>query len=388
MISRNAEKKKTAGNWAVPEKRAALLAAVLLLGALLGGGTGARAAGLTVVLQDGVRADGPTAAHFDAGQVDPLVSGHMAGRFTLRNPGPAPLVIERLTTSCGCTSALVDRAHGLLPQTLAPGAQVTVAVTVDLSHHRGMVSKTASVYTDAGPSPAVVLEVRGQVHSLLSLTPAALDFGQIAAGTTRTLPLTVTVSPQSRVKTAPALIALNPALAVTPNPSAKTMPGVFAYTVTLSGHAARGPFSGAVVLAPTGGFAADADAAIVRVTGRIVGGVAATPGAVAFGSVIAGTEAVRQVYLSATNPAGLDSLTLSCPSPWVSARLHIPGPQDTVKGPADADTAVDIRVSEHAPPGALTAQVTLVTGTGERLVLPVSAIVVRASVAQARATFP
>ena len=359
---------KTKNNWT------ALLAAVLPLGILLGTGPGARAAGLTVVLRNGVRADGPVAAHYDAGQVDPLTTSHMEGHFTLRNAGAAPLVLQRLTTSCGCTSALVDRAKGRLPQTLAPGAQVEVAVTVDLSHHRGMVSKTASVYTDAGPAPALVLEVRGQVRSRLSLAPATLDFGQVSVGTTRTLPLTLTVSPQSNVKVAPALISLNPALQVAPDPAAKTEPGVFAYAVTLSGRAARGQFTGAVMLAPTGGFAADAEAATVRVTGRIVGGVAATPTAIVFGSVIAGKEAVRQVFLSTAAPAGLDSLTLACPSPWVSARLHIPDPKEK----ADADTAIDIRVSDHAPPGNLNAQVTIVTGKGERLVLPVSAIIVRA----------
>ena len=367
--------RKTKNRWGF------LILAAMLLAC---GGKGVWAAGLTVVLQDGVRADGPTAAHYDAGQVDPLSTAHMEGRFTLRNTGSTPVVIQRLTTSCGCTSALVDRAHGLLPQTLAPGAQVAVAVSVDLSHHRGMVSKTASVYTDAGTSPALVLEVRGLVRSLLSLSPTALDFGQVAVGTTRTLPLTLTVASQSSVKAAPALISLNPALQVAPDPAAKTKPGVFAYRVTLSGRTARGQFTGAVMLAPTGGFAADAASATIRVSGTIVGGVAATPSTVVFGSVIAGKDAVRQVSLSTAAPAGLDSLTLSCPSPWVSARLHIPGPKDA----ADADTAIDIRVSEHAPPGPLSAQVTVVTGTGERLLLPVSAIIVRASAsaAQARAT--
>lgn len=363
--------------------RAVLTVALLLAATLVGvAPSGARAAGLTVVLQDGIRADGATAAHYDAGLVDPLITPRMAGRFTLRNAGPGPLIIRRLTTSCGCTSALVDEGKAPLPRTLAPGARVEVAVTVDLAHHRGQVAKTASIYTDAGPSPALVLEVRGQVQSQLSMTPTHLDFGQVSLGSARTLPLTLTVDARAGLKAAPALVSMNPALQIALDPAAKARPGVFAYRVTLAGRGARGRFTGVVMLAPTGGFAADAASAVVPVTGDLVGGVAATPGAVVFGSVIAGKEAVRQVYLSSADLQSLDSLTLSCPSRWVTVRLHPSGPADS-----STDTVLDIRVSDQAPPGVLSAQVAVVTGKGERLLLPVSAIVVRAvgAAAQARA---
>ncbi len=49
----------------------------------------------------------------------------LALTYTVRNEGTAPLIIEKVSTSCGCTKAWVDR------EKISPGESATLQVTLD-----------------------------------------------------------------------------------------------------------------------------------------------------------------------------------------------------------------------------------------------------------------
>jgi hypothetical protein len=101
------------------------------------------------------------------------------------------------------------------------------------------------------------------------------------------------------------------------------------------------------------------------------------PGTVAFGTVAAGQEATRQITLSGTSPGALKSLTATCASPWLSARLSTTRHPETTTGSEMAPTTLvlDVTLSARTPPGGLETQVIVTAADGERLVLPVLAYI-------------
>jgi uncharacterized protein DUF1573 len=56
-------------------------------------------------------------------------------QFTLRNVGDANLVIEKISTTCGCAAALLNE------KTLAPGKSAVLTVTFDTRAFEGRVER-------------------------------------------------------------------------------------------------------------------------------------------------------------------------------------------------------------------------------------------------------
>jgi hypothetical protein len=56
-------------------------------------------------------------------------------RFTIKNVGDAPLVVERITTTCGCAAALLD------DKTLDPGESAQLKVTFQTQGLEGRVER-------------------------------------------------------------------------------------------------------------------------------------------------------------------------------------------------------------------------------------------------------
>lgn len=75
------------------------------------------------------------------------------GIFSLRNTGKYPLVVQDITTSCGCTS--VDYSK----EPVAPGKSLDIKVTYKADHPEHF-NKTISVYCNATSSP-VQLKITG-----------------------------------------------------------------------------------------------------------------------------------------------------------------------------------------------------------------------------------
>jgi len=105
--------------------------------------------------------------------------------FSFSNAGDEPLLIEKVSSSCGCTAALVSA------KTLAPGEKGEVQATFDSTHFRGAVTKTISLYSNAQAQPVVQFHIKGKVQETLSVTPARLNLGQVVAGETAVAQLTL-----------------------------------------------------------------------------------------------------------------------------------------------------------------------------------------------------
>lgn len=124
------------------------------------------------------------APDFDFGEI---VQGDKAEHtFHFRNAGDGDLVIEQVRSSCGCTAALLSATR------IPSGGDGEVKAAFDSRGFRGPVSKSVYLYSNDRSKPVTELRVRAVVRPEVEFSPDPLDFGVLAAGTTREFQVTVT----------------------------------------------------------------------------------------------------------------------------------------------------------------------------------------------------
>ncbi len=325
---------------------------------------------------------------YDFGSISTLQLAPISRIFTLRNSEPLSVTITELRSACGCTIAMAQR-HVMLPIVMAPGQTATVRVIVDLAGlPPGPVSKSVWVYVKDQGAPAATLTMTGTLVPAARLAPASLNFGQPASGGSPTVLLTVTwnnaaLPTGSRCH----LVSTNPEVSVT---SVSTSAAAFGetYQCTLSPQAHLGELEGSVQAIVTLPKRKPVIVGEVPLHGEVRGDVAAAPAIVAFGTVAAGQTALRQINLSLTR-AELPVVTSA--SPYLTARLGTMIAQQPERpfgsGPLNAtghaesieakpfQATLDITLSSKAPAGPLTTELTVTTKTGQRLRVPVFALI-------------
>ena len=148
-----------------------IVSATALVGAVLLASTGEKPSGST----GGKLVADPTAYDWGTIGLQPA-----SATFNIRNDGTAALKITKVSTSCGCTSAVLNvggktsprfgmEGHGYLPPanvTLQPGEGGQVIVTFDPLFHantQGAIERLVYLRTDSPDQPEVELTVRGTV---------------------------------------------------------------------------------------------------------------------------------------------------------------------------------------------------------------------------------
>ena len=105
--------------------------------------------------------------------------------FRFRNEGDAPLLVDKVKTSCGCTAALLSAS------TLAPGESGEVRTSFDSTRFSGAVQKTVAIYSN-DPSRAVTqLLIKGSIRQELFASPAFIELGTLKAGVETILSVTI-----------------------------------------------------------------------------------------------------------------------------------------------------------------------------------------------------
>ncbi len=120
-------------------RRVAAVAAALLL-ATAAGAEDAPAPRIRVDPQD-----------FDFGNVLPEKT--LRKEFTIRNFGSAPLEVESVSTTCGCTAALVGK------KTVAPGGSTPMQVTFETRRFSGKVERKVLVRSNDPKTPLVEVKL-------------------------------------------------------------------------------------------------------------------------------------------------------------------------------------------------------------------------------------
>lgn len=165
--------------------------------------------------------------------------------FSFANSGNAPLVIEKLSSSCGCTAALSSA------KSLAPGESGEIQASFDSTRFRGSISKSIYLYTNDPAQPMVQLQLRGNVREEVSLDPQLVNFGTVAPKRTVRSTVTLVNQGQREVRldgletTAPELSARLAAQVIPPG-------GRTSVELTLTPKPGQPRFSGYVLLKAEG----------------------------------------------------------------------------------------------------------------------------------------
>lgn len=166
-------------------------------------------------------------------------------RFAFSNTGDAPLQVEKISSSCGCTAALASA------KVLASGESGEIQASFDSARFRGEVSKTVYLYTNDPARPMVQLQLKGVVREEVTLEPQLVNFGTVAPKKTVSVKVTLVNQGEREVRlgkpetTAPELTA---------SFNAETVPsrGKATITLSLTPKPGQSRFSGYVLFKASG----------------------------------------------------------------------------------------------------------------------------------------
>ena len=361
-----------------------------------------QASSLTIVKQAGTLETGAGALRCELGTVDAVETPQLERTFVLRNSSKEPVVIERVQSSCGCTSALIGPANTSgksEAQTVQPGAEIPIKVALSVTHlNPGFTNKFVWVYVKGEVRPAVTIELTADIKACVSFSPRVLEFGRLQAGTSHSVTLTATIDNRLlKGLPEPQLACSNPDIIVTARPVSVqnlTVDGravsLFTYVVGISPKSRLGVLTGSVsffltlpqapnarpgrapVETPQTVAAVLITAPTVPLSGEVVGKISAAPGSVVFGNIRAGAPIIREITLSASDADALKGLRVVSDSPKVTAELK---PSEPAAGQKQVMTLVVRMNADGVSIGAFQSRVTVETSDGQRLVLPVFAYV-------------
>ncbi len=87
-------------------------------------------------------------------------------RYTFRNAGAQPVTIKSLRSSCGCTTARLEK------KTYGPGEKGEVTLNFKFGDRKGLYRKTVTVNTDDKTAEPLVLNLIVDIHDPLTFAPA------------------------------------------------------------------------------------------------------------------------------------------------------------------------------------------------------------------------
>jgi hypothetical protein len=91
---------------------------------------------------------------------------HAEAHYTFRNTGTTPVTVKSVQTSCGCTTARLDK------KTYQPGEQGEVVATYSFHGATGALRKLITVISDDHPDQPMTLDLRVFVHEPFEVNPA------------------------------------------------------------------------------------------------------------------------------------------------------------------------------------------------------------------------
>jgi hypothetical protein len=106
--------------------------------------------------------------------------------FRFKNSGDAPLVINKVRSSCGCTAALLST------DVVRPGEYGEVKTIFNSSGFSGPVVKTVYLYSNDPLQKMVRFQLQGTVQKEILLHPARLRFSTLAADSPNRASITLT----------------------------------------------------------------------------------------------------------------------------------------------------------------------------------------------------
>jgi len=116
--------------------------------------------------------------------------------YTFHNTGTTPVTIKSLRSSCGCTTAHLEK------KTYAPGESGEVLLHFIFGDRKGYHRKTVSVTTDDKPTEPLVLNLLITIHDPVTIAPALVFWKIGQPPTPQTVQITVDNPAHVHIKSA------------------------------------------------------------------------------------------------------------------------------------------------------------------------------------------
>ncbi len=100
--------------------------------------------------------------------------------FKFTNVGSEPLQITRVSTSCGCTAALLSKKE------IFPGGSGEIRATFKTKRFEGVQETTITVYSNDPDDPNIDLTIIGAIKRDVAVVPQGINFGDVQKGETVT----------------------------------------------------------------------------------------------------------------------------------------------------------------------------------------------------------
>jgi hypothetical protein len=312
----------------------------------------------------GVRVAGPV-VRLDPPSLDfgTLAQGEIREvQVAIHNDGTQTLAIQKIESDCGCT---VAQAPDSL---IAPGGVTQLHVSFQTRTFSGGVVKNIFLTTNDPASPRATLTLKAFVRAQVSIRPASVDFGAVAAGETRRETVTIKAAAADTLR----ILGLEfPAELMTTTTERTTAGDSVTVTLHLDlrPDAPRGPFRATGVVRTN----LKSDKLTVHLTGQVHGFFRVEPGAVSLGQVRQGATKTATITLTGTASGARRVTGATCTAPCLAAEVveREPG------------RAYEVRVTllSGAPAGKVTENLTIETDDPAQ---PRITLDVRGNVRQAR----
>ena len=141
--------------------------------------------------------------------------------YPFHNTGSTPVTIKSLRSSCGCTTAHLEKKN------YAPGESGEVLLHFIFGDRKGYYRKTVSVTTDDKPAEPLVLNLLITIHDPVTIAPALVFWKTGQPATPQTVQLTVDDPAHVHVKS---VASSNPRLLAKLQPAKPGEPSVITVT--------------------------------------------------------------------------------------------------------------------------------------------------------------
>lgn len=122
---------------------------------------------------------------FDWGKVTAKET-KLTAKIEIKNAGTEKLILDKPTTSCGCTVAQPEKNE------LMPNESAMLTVTLDISGKSGEITKTVIIPSNDPANPQTTLTVKANVYSPLEVTPKMFVLNQLKIGKKSTIKIGLT----------------------------------------------------------------------------------------------------------------------------------------------------------------------------------------------------
>ena len=250
--------------------------------------------------------------------------------FRVKNAGTAPLTLNAVRTSCGCTAAQPTKSN------LLPGEESDIAVNFDTAGDHGPATRTITVFTNDPDHRQLQLTLRGDVKVQVEANPSLVSFEGIKLGTQQSRQLTLTDEMPDHTFKVGTITNENRNIQVVSQPVPGVKPGAL-LTITLLKTAPAGPVSD-LIKVKTSRVPVE-----IPVSGTVLGDIKVDPPQVSFGIVPHHASALRFVRLTNSGNHPVKITGISSNNTSVVAAVE---PLHTGK-----DYKIEVRLAPNTPDG-------------------------------------